>query len=273
MPGECTSVWPGGLEHFQAWYAAAGLLKIFWAKPLARIQAALQGPEVCRLEIVWTVRRKPRPARLWLVQDPAVLTPPAPEDPPTLALFPEDAHNRLAVAVQARSMVYLWPARAPAPPGNSRVRVRVLDTWNEADLAALRQVQRASWGFWIPPVAGTHRVLLAVLESEPVGLAYWNPKNGNLDFGIHVARPFWRQRIGTRLFSEALGLTRKAGLPYLTVVRVFRSLRQAPGTPPLWGTAADRRALAFYRFLGPKVRRLVVRLRPPQGSSRSSASG
>ncbi len=42
-----------------------------------------------------------------------------------------------------------------------------------------------------------------------------------MDYGIHVARPFWRRRIGTRLLVEAAGLARRLGKRYLSVVRVL----------------------------------------------------
>ncbi len=255
--------WPEGVVHFCHWYRHAGLLRVFWAKPVVDLGWDTKVNGGCGFRILWRIRKRCRPARLWLLTHPVDLQPPQPEDPPQLVLFPEDLWERMQGPVKARSMLYLWraTARVRRPP-HPEARVQILDTWTPKDRERFQAIQRASWGFFVPPVAGVHRVLLAWLDTEPVGLAYWNPHNGNLDFGIHVVRHRWRQGIGTRLLAEALTLTQQHGLPLLSVVRVFRSLRQTPGTPPLWGTTADRRALAFYRAHQPDFRFLVEQRAP-----------
>ncbi len=256
----CFPEWPGRVDGFLQWYRAAGELRIFWAKPVLDAEVQATTPEGCLLRIIWSLRKKPVEAHLWVLSTPRRLSEPSPV--PTLALFPEDAWPDLRVPIRARSLLYLWFPDAPLLEPHPGVQVRHLDTWTDEDLARFRAIHRASWGFFVPPVRGRHRVLLALLDREPVGLAYWNPANGNLDYGVHVVKTHWRQRIGTRLLHEARTLARRAALPAFTVVRVFRSLRQGPGTPPLWGTAADRRAVAFYRANRPSLRFLVVRLAP-----------
>jgi len=84
-----------------------------------------------------------------------------------------------------------------------------------------------------------------------VGATYLNPSSFNMDYGVHVAREFWRRRIGTRLLKEALDVARSEGAELLSVVRMLRSKA---------GTSSDRRAIAFYSANHPVLRLDVYRL-------------
>ncbi len=81
-------------------------------------------------------------------------------------------------------------------------------------------------------------VLIAFLESEPVGSVYLNPEIKNLDWGVHVRRRFWRRGAGTALVFRAF---EELG-PGMEVIGVLGR-----------GKAADKRALAFYRATGAKL--------------------
>ncbi|MEZ0346272.1 MAG: GNAT family N-acetyltransferase [Infirmifilum sp.] len=69
----------------------------------------------------------------------------------------------------------------------------------------------------MPPRSGNHIVILASLNDLPVGIAYLNKNNFNIDYGIHVINSFWRNRIGTRILNEALGIARQLGVKYIGI--------------------------------------------------------
>jgi len=82
-------------------------------------------------------------------------------------------------------------------------------------------------------------VLIALLNDSPVGIAYLNNRNFNIDYyGIHVVKSYWRRRIGTALLAKLLELAKFMGASYISVVRVFRSVK---------GASADMRAVKFYK--------------------------
>lgn len=93
------------------------------------------------------------------------------------------------------------------------------------DLNIFKKIRKSSWGFFIPPRENDHIVMLAYLNSTPVGMAYLNKNNLNIDYGIHVVKDFWRNRIGTRILIETLELAKQLNASYMSVVRVLRSIR------------------------------------------------
>jgi hypothetical protein len=85
----------------------------------------------------------------------------------------------------------------------------------------------------------------------PVGIAYLNIHNFNIDYGIHVIKP-WRRRIGTALLTKSLELAKFMDASNISVVRVFRSVK---GTPP-----SDTRATKFYKANNPSIKLSIYRL-------------
>jgi len=150
------------------------------------------------------------------------------------------ALRRVGLLVYSRSATMEWPGEVPIE-GNPEVEVS-----EGAPRSALREIMRESWGFFIPP-SPVHLVLVARLRGVPVGLCYLNPETGNLDFGVHVRRRFWRMRVGTSLVRAALGECRRRGLA-MTVVRVVPITRVRE---------SDERALRFYSAVGAVLREEV----------------
>lgn len=148
----------------------------------------------------------------------------------------------------ARSVLLAWdPSRPLAKEPHPEVRI---ETWNPGQgLWVLRRVQRSSWGFFLAPDPLRHEVLVAWLGQVPVGSAYLNRSTGNLDFGVHVVRRFWRQRIGTALVEVARRRCLEWGLPRMSVVRLLRALYKL--------NPHDRRALCFYSATGARLWREV----------------
>ena len=79
-----------------------------------------------------------------------------------------------------------------------------------------------------------------------------NVNNFNIDYGIHIIRPYWRRRIGTALLAEILRLAKSMGALRISVVRVFRSVK---------GTSSDMGAVEFYRANNPCVKMSVYRIK------------
>ncbi len=146
-----------------------------------------------------------------------------------------------------RFIVLGWDVtRRLSKEGNPAVVVRA-DSRNQR--ALLRRIQRSSWGFFIPPDFDHHEVLIAWLNDEPVGSAYLNRNMGNLDFGVHVVRERWRQRIGTAILEAARQRCLSWGMPRMTVVRMLRALTRI--------NPHDRQAWCFYRACGGHLLREV----------------
>jgi GNAT superfamily N-acetyltransferase len=155
--------------------------------------------------------------------------------------------ERLGLSPYKRSVLLGWEVAQPLPKaGNFNVVVR-LGAPKERPL--LRRIQAASWGFFIPPDFSRQEVLLAWLDERPVGSAYLNRATGNLDFGVHVVRELWQQRVGTALLEAARQQCLAWGLPRMTVVRVLRALTRINPT--------DRQAWCFYRACGGELLREV----------------
>ena len=108
-----------------------------------------------------------------------------------------------------------------------------------------KEVQLSSWGFFVP--SRGQKVLVAFLNEEPVCCAYLNRSTGNIDFGIHVKRRYWRMRMGTACLAFSIKYLRDLGFEWVYVVRALRSLFRVNGS--------DAAALSFYTSNGGKVLR------------------
>jgi len=155
--------------------------------------------------------------------------------------------ERVGLSPYKRSVLFGWDVSRPLPKeGNPRVEVRPA---GPEQRPLLRRIQQSSWGFFIPPDFARQEVLIAWLDEEPVGSLYLNRDTGNLDFGVHVVRERWRQRVGAALLEAARERCLAWGLPRMTVVRVLRALTRI--NPDDW------RALGFYRACGGELLREV----------------
>lgn len=154
--------------------------------------------------------------------------------------------------IDAKSYLWLWRADSSLPVGNKYLEIKTYQNWTEKDLKVFKSFHKQSWGFFIPPREGDHMVVTGYLNSEPVAMAYLNLKNFNIDYGAHVVRSCWRQKIGTRILSKCFKIARQNGAKIVTCVRVLRSLK---------GTASDRRAASFYEKTGNPLKIAVARVK------------
>ena len=76
--------------------------------------------------------------------------------------------------------------------------------------------------------------------------------NFNIDYGIHVIRDLWRNRIGTTILREVLNLAERLNAKYVSVVRILRSLK---------ASSSDKRAIEFYKANNPLLRLNIYRLK------------
>jgi len=243
------------IENFISWYIELGKLMIFWAKRVKDIWLVDENDGVFTIGVDWLIRRRIRKAVIAIAEEvdkveEALTILHEYEDLTRILIIPEDYPLGLD-AVDARGILYFWDVNSRILKPNTDVRIEILESWNNGCIKVFEGIHRKSWGFFIPPRPDDHVVLLGYLNDKPVALAYLNVNNFNIDYGIHVVRQYWRRRIGTRLLSEALRMAREKGSKYLSVVRVFRSLK---------GTAGDRRAVGFYRANNPSVKMAVYRL-------------
>jgi len=156
------------------------------------------------------------------------------------------------LCIDAESIFYIWniPEARPLEP-NFDVDIKVFPETAKEVEKAIKQVMKRSWGFVIMPRRDLHLVISAWLNGEPVGIAYLNKLNFNIDFGVHVVRKLWRKRIGTRLLHEVLRLASARGAERATVVRIYRQLGGSP---------SDKAATSFYRANNPSMMFSVYRL-------------
>ncbi len=155
--------------------------------------------------------------------------------------------ERIGLRPYARSVLLGWATDRPLrKSGHPKVVVRPA-TSRERSL--LRRIQESSWGFFIPPDFAQQEVLIAWIGDTPVGSVYLNRSTCNLDFGVHVVRERWRQRVGTALLEAARRRCLAWGAARMTVVRVLRALTHI--------NPADRRAWCFYRVCGGELLREV----------------
>ncbi len=232
------------LLDFLEWYKEVCNTRIFWAKPLNEVKVEKKDGYVV-LRIIRMYKR--RKTLAYLILTPNLEGVELPDgDPIYVLMLSEEMRCR------RRSSVFLYSVDTETLEPNRDVSITVV-RGREAHIEELRNIQKRSWGFFIPPF-DYHFVLIASFNRIPIGSAYLNPKNGNLDFGIHVVRSHWRRRIGSRLLREALILAKKMKLDRVSVVRVLGRSK-----------SADERALSFYRANNPSVGLTVCELSRNQG--------
>lgn len=241
---------------FDEWYRELGKLKIFWAKPINDLRLASTGDMKWLVEIEWIERKRIKKATMSMAPsyDEAIgmMGKSKYEDTTKLIIVPEDYMLSSSCNINAKSILYFWDIDSKTIEANRKVKITTLFNWEESDLDVFRQIHKMSWGFFIPPREGDHIVVLAYLKDLPVGMAYLNKNNFNIDYGVHVVRNLWRNRIGTRILVEVLNLAKRLGARYISVVRILRSLT---------GSSSDRRAILFYKANNPSLRFNVWRIR------------
>jgi hypothetical protein len=246
---------PMDLNQFLEWYRELGKLKIFWAKPLHGIKPISIKDEGCLLEVEWFKRNRIEKAVMCIAGalDKAfeTVTRAGWAYSTKLILVPEDSEVDLAGRVDAKSILYFWDVHTKTLEPKEQVRTTVASEWGVEDVKVFREIHRNSWGYFIPPRENDHLVILAWLDEEPVGMAYLNKRNFNIDYGIHVKRDFWRMRIGTKILKENLRVSGELGAKHISAVRVLRSLRNS---------SSDRRALSFYKANNPSLKFNVFRV-------------
>lgn len=244
-------------EDFIEWYTELGKLKIFWAKTVKKISLLDRKEDFILISVNWLVRNKVERALLAITEtlhntSEVIESLIKYKDSTKIIITPEDAFIDLNT-VNAQSILYFWKTDAETLEPNENVRIEIGYDWNMSKLKIFENIQRQSWGFFIPPRLGNHGVILGYLNDTPVAMAYLNTHNFNIDYGIHVIRSHWRKRIGTRLLKEILKLARDRGVSNISIVRIFRKVG---------GTSSDIRALRFYQannpYKGLSVYRLAV---------------
>jgi len=244
-------------NQFTDWYRELGKLKIFWAKQLNSVKLVSIDKEKCLIEIEWAVRKHAERALMVIARDSNTASEMLRKSNNRylgaikLVMIPEVDMLNPPYEVNAWSILYFWSQSSVTLEPNSEARIITLSTWSDDDVEIFKQIHRKSWGFFAPPRREDHIVVLAYLSGEPVGMAYLNKNNFNIDYGIHVVRSLWRNRIGTRILRETLDLGKKLGAKHVSVVRVLRSLKIS---------SSDKRAISFYRSNNPFLRLNVYRL-------------
>ena len=247
------------VEAFTNWLRGLGGLRIFWAKPVERIEVVSCRPLI--VEVLWRVRRRPKQALIMVTNDmgglgkrikEAFCSTNAPDNTQanyiliTASEIPAELYDR-------RSIVYIYSTRDSRllePNWSINVEIREYHDLTGDLLRELRSIQKESWGFYIPPLENDV-VFIARLNNEAVASAYYNPLSSNIDYGVHVVRRLWRRRIGTRILYEVLSYAKQLGRSWVSVVRVLR------GRKP---TTSDRRAMSFYEANNPQAKLNIYRL-------------
>lgn len=244
-------------DQFIRWYSELSKLKIFWAKPLKNIKLVTFNKEKSLVETEWVVRKHAEKAIIVIARNPNEASEMLRRhgarylSVTKLVMLPEECMLNSSYGVNARSILYFWDKDSRILEPNNEVRVVALFDWGDVDIEIFKGIHKRSWGFFIPPRKGDHIITLAYLNDAPVGMAYFNKNNFNIDYGIHVIRDLWRKRIGTSILREILNLEKKLGAEYVSVVRWLRSPRIS---------SSDKRAISFYRANNPFLRLNVYRL-------------
>jgi GNAT superfamily N-acetyltransferase len=242
-------------EEFVEWYAELGKLKIFWAKPVESVSLLSKEGSLYLVGVKQVIGNRIKEAIL-AITGMVDKVPKAIDSLKTygsltkILIVPEEAPINLSLT-NARSALYFWNINARTLEPNKDVRTKTFYEWSENDIEMFRRIHEQSWGFFIPPRRGDHAVLTALLNDSPVGIAYLNIHNFNIDYGIHVIKPYWRRRIGTALLAKSLELAKFMGASNISVVRVFRSVK---------GTPSDTRATKFYKANNPPIKLSIYRL-------------
>ena len=251
------------LHGFIDWYYYICAIRTFWTKPVRDIEIIYEhyDPILWILNVNWNVRSRRNRALLIINNDLKFLF----SNDNLISFFrnyggdlvlfiPENLFNvdlldRLNV--NARSFIYFWSLSSiNLLEPNWNVDVKFYDCWNDDLEGDLRFIQKRSWGFYIPPNRDLHLIFIGYLNGKPVGSAYFNWISGNIDFGVHVVRDFWRNRIGTRILFELLNFAGKMNFNYVSVIRVFRRIM---------GSSSDFRARSFYLANNPSFGFEVLR--------------
>jgi len=245
---------PMRFSEFIDWYGELGKLRIFWAKPMDRLELIEKGDGYCLIEVWWLIRGKVKRAFICIVEDPSdafrILAGDRYVDAVRIVMSPEDSALSHGT-VDAKSILYFWDVSSETLDPNNEVNIVKLSRWDDSYIEVFRDIHKSSWGFFIPPRRGDHMVILAYLKDRPVRMAYLNRNNFNIDYGIHVIRSLWRNRIGTRILGEILCEARKLNSNYVSVVRVLRSHNNS---------SSDKRAISFYRANKPFLRLNLYRI-------------
>jgi GNAT superfamily N-acetyltransferase len=243
-------------EEFVEWYNELGKLKIFWAKPVEDVSLLSRENGLHIIGVKWIIRRRGIKEAILAIVETVDNVPKAIDYLKTydslnkILLVPEETPIDLSL-VNAKSTLYFYDVNAKTLEPNKDVEVKTLLEWSENDVELFRRIHKQSWGFSIPPRRGDHVVLIALLNDSPVGMAYLNIHNFNIDYGIHVIKPYWRRRIGTTILVKLLDLAKLMGASSISVVRVFRSVKGAP---------SDIRATMFYKANNPFIKLSIYKL-------------
>ncbi len=241
-------------ECLTKWLRGLGNLGIFWAKKIRGIEVITQNPLTLLIE--WQHSKRSKSAFLSLCHrisricldslrglvgdkdtDLFIIT---------LSELIQDLYDRW-------SKIFIYDVDGPFLVPNRGVSVEIYTPEHVSDHIAstIETVQRSSWGFYKPPPKGDYVLVAKISGDKPIGSAYYNPISSNIDYGIHVSKPYWKRRIGTRLLVETARLAMSLGHRWISVVRVMRGIKP---------TLSDRRAIAFYRANNPKLELNVYRL-------------
>jgi len=246
------SALPTTLDEFIKWYRAAGELRVFWLKPVRSIEVINSSSTSYAISATWVVRGRLRRAVISVSRSFAEALDLVRGRDVAIVLTPEGDPTVDYSLVSAEGILYFWDlSRLSLLKPNEDVVVRAFSSWGDSLAGDIAAVHRSSWGFYVPPRRGVHVVLVAYLSGQPVGAAYLNTANFNIDYGVHCARRYWRMRFGTRVLKEIVDLARGFGARYVSVVRVFRRVK---------GSGSDRRAVAFYRANKPRYTLRVFRV-------------
>ena len=247
------------LEDFLKWYSEAGKLGIFWAKPLKEYEIISSEKEYHLIKIKWDVKRRNNDEAVIVIICGSVsmekLLNKARKHTKEniIAILGEESKNYNNIYKfnpSAESILYIWRVdNWRESEVNKDVVITNNTSWDED---VFREIHRKSWGFYIPPRKEDHIILLAYLDEKPIGIAYLNKNNFNIDYGIHVKREFWRRRIGSRILKECINISKEHGAEYMSVIRV---LRRVGG-----GRADDKRAISFYKRNNPEKMLRIFRL-------------
>jgi GNAT superfamily N-acetyltransferase len=242
-------------EEFVKWYNELGKLKIFWAKPIKNISLLSKEDNLHLVGVKWIVKGGIREAILAITEivdeaPKAIDSLKSYNSSTKILIVPKETPINLSL-INARSVLYFWDINARTLEPNKDVKMKTFTEWSENDVETFRRIQKQSWGFFIPSRRGDHVVLLAFLNDSPVGMAYLNIHNFNIDYGIHVIKPHWRRRIGTALLAKTLELAKSMGASKISVVRIFRNIK---------GASSDVRATKFYKANNPSTRMSIYRL-------------
>ncbi len=240
------------VETFTEWLGGVGNLRIFWAKPVSTIDIVSDKPPI--FKVMWRRSRSGRGGVIIICPSNPYHCLPVIED----LDFPSDLHKFIFTYSEdfrgfdrwSKVWIYDVGARFLEPNGDVYIEVYRYDTLNKDIFKLLRSIQRESWGFYVEPPRGDY-VLIGYYGDEPVASAYYNPVSSNVDYGIHVVRRLWRNRIGTSMLRECSSLASIEGWKWFSVVRVLRGVKPK---------SMDLRAISFYRANNPCLEINIYRL-------------